>query len=93
MLKLTLATSTIQNRIRTDFSFNGSPDSNYEIATNVPLNEYVPIGVVSQSLTRVGWVYMFTSNTNADASHWRVKLYANSSPSGTFAGRIVAIKI
>ena len=82
----------ISNTIRTDFSFDGSPDSDNDIITNVPINGWAPIGVVGNSTPRVGWVYDFYTNTLKNSTYWYIKP-RGTSPSGDFSGRICAIKV
>ena len=78
--------------IRTDFTFNGTPDSDKAILTNVPFDSWMPIREVPASLTRGGWKYGFYVDTNKNSTYWYIYI-TEGTPSGTFSGRIAAKRI
>jgi len=80
----------VSNLIKTDFYFNGTPDSNGVIITDVPLATYTPLNIVPLSVSRIGWEYSFVCDINKSSTYWYIKL--SGTPSGTYSGRIVAIK-
>ena len=80
----------VSNLIKTDFTFNGTPDSDGVIITDVPLATYTPLNIVPSSASRIGWGYSFISDINKSSTYWYIK--PSGTPSGTYSGRIVAIK-
>ena len=80
----------VSNLIKKDFYFNGTPDSDGAIITDVPLATYTPLNIVPSSVSRIGWGYSFISDINKSSTYWYIK--PSGTPSGTYSGRIVAIK-
>lgn len=77
------------------FSFNGSTNNWRDIATDCPLNDYIPLGIIGSSLNRSGWIYNFIYDTNTSSTYWAVSVTSSlgSAPSGTYSGRFLALKI
>lgn len=77
------------------FSFSGSANSWYNIVTDCPLNGYVPLGFIALSLSRSNWTYNFVYDGNTSSDYWSVRTTSPlaSTPSGTYTGRFLALKI
>jgi hypothetical protein len=77
------------------FSFSGSANSWYNIVTDCPLNEYIPLGFIGSSLSRINWTYNFLYDGNTSSTYWAVRITSPlvSTPSGTYSGRFLALKI
>lgn len=77
------------------FSFNGSANNWHEIATDCPLNNYIPLSIIGSSLSRSGWIYNFIYDSNTSSTYWAVSITSSlgSTPSGTYSGRFLALKI
>ena len=86
-----METSKIMTFITTEYRFNGVPDSNGYLATELPLSGYVPIGVLNPS--RDGWQYEFVSYRSKDNKNWTMRIVSTNTPTGTFEGRIIAIRL
>ena len=86
-----MVTSKIMTFITTEYRFNGVPDSNGYLATELPLSGYVPIGVLNPS--RDGWQYEFVSYRSKDNKNWTMRIVSTNTPTGTFEGRIIAIRL
>ncbi len=72
------------------FSFNGSANGWSSIVTDCPLSNYIPLGIIGTSLSRSGWVYNFVYEGNTSNTYWSIHI---NSPSGTYSGRFIALKI
>ena len=81
-----MATSTIKE-LFSEFSFSGTPDSDNDIITNVPLLTHIPLQVFSAS--RDGWIYNFNMNNLKNNDYWYVRVQGNS-VSGQYSGKIIA---
>lgn len=88
---MNMATSKIKSFITTEYRFNGVPNSNGYLATDLPLDGYVPIGV--KNPTRDGWQYEFVSYRSMDNTNWTMRIVSSNTPTGTFEGRIIAIRL
>lgn len=77
------------------FNFRGSVNNWNSIATDCPLNEYIPLGLIGTSLSRSGWIYNFVYDGNTSGTYWSVCITASlgSTPSGSYSGRFLALKI
>lgn len=77
------------------FSFSGSANSWYNIVTDCPLNGYVPLGFIASSLSRSNWTFNFVYDGNTSSDYWAVRITSPlaSTPSGTYSGSFLALKI
>ena len=76
--------------INTAYSFDGTPDDNGFIVTNLPLSSnFYPIAAIRPS--RQGWVYFFTRYNNLSSTYWCVCVRNATPGSGNFSGTIVAV--
>lgn len=77
------------------FTFNGSANSWYDLVTDCPFSNYIPLGILGTSLSRSGWTYDFVYDANTSTSYWCVRITSPTTPtpSGTYSGRFLALKI
>ena len=87
-----MATSKIRNEnvFYKNFSFDGTPNSNGWVITNVPLDTYIPIAVYDAN--RDGWDFVFSKYVQKSTVYWCVHILNATSSSGNFKGDIVAIQ-
>jgi len=76
--------------ISTAYSFDGTPDSDGLIVTDLRLSSgFYPITVINPS--RQGWVYLFARYNNVSTTYWCVRVLNANASSGNFSGTIVAV--
>lgn len=80
----------LNSKFTTAYKFVGTLDSEGLILSNLPLDGYVPIGVISRSMTRDGWLYTFVKQSTKNNSYWYVKIDGGS---GDYSGTILAYKL
>lgn len=68
------------------FSFSGTPDSDGDIITDVPISTHIPIQ--AYNVSRNGWTFSFTINNLKSTTYWYIRVNGNSS--GTYSGYILA---
>lgn len=77
------------------FSFSGEANNWFNIVSDCPLNEYVPLGIIGTSLSRSNWTYNFVYDGNTSSVYWAIRVTSPlaSTPSGTYSGSFLALKI
>ena len=73
------------------YSYNGTPDANGYITTDIPLSTYIPIAAYNSN--RDGWTFTFVRDSNKSSTYWVLYIRGATASSGTFSGNIVAIKV
>lgn len=74
------------------YTFSGTVDNTGCVVTNVPLQDRVPINILNAN--RYGWIFNFRWDTIYSNTYWTLQVtHPTSTPSGTFGGEIVALKL